>query len=329
MTGVPRVSVVMSVFNGAGRLRETVDSVLAQEESDFEFVIVNDGSTDPDVARTFDRFARQDSRIRLFPQPNLGITRALMRGCEAARGAYVARVDVGDVMLPDRLGAQSDVLDRWPDCAFVSCWTEFCGPEWERLFVRQGEPTPGRPVPVLPARPGGNLQSGPTHHGSVTFRASAYRAAGGYRPDFYYGQDWDLWYRLAERGDFHLIGRVLYRVRVLPEGISAGNARRQRAIGRYSRGALACRMRGEDEASWLARARRIRPRRAGNVSRFRHAAGLYFISACLFRNRDPRFGKYLAAALKANPLLARAWWLAAKAARSRLASGVPRRRGRS
>ena len=51
MTGLPRVSVVMSVFNGSGRLPETVDSVLAQEASGFEFIIVNDGSTDPDVAR--------------------------------------------------------------------------------------------------------------------------------------------------------------------------------------------------------------------------------------------------------------------------------------
>src|SRR6187455_3363395 len=105
MTTTPLVSVVMSVYNGAKCLRDSVQSVLAQEGVDFEFIIVDDGSTDASGS-LLSEFAESDSRVRVIHQHNRGLTRALIQGCAAARGPFIARQDCGDLSLPGRLAAE-------------------------------------------------------------------------------------------------------------------------------------------------------------------------------------------------------------------------------
>ena len=92
----PSVSVIMSVYNGANHLVKSVESILVQEGVDFEFIIVNDGSTD-ESGEILEAFARRDNRIRVIEQENTGLTKALIRGCKEARGKYIARQDVDDV----------------------------------------------------------------------------------------------------------------------------------------------------------------------------------------------------------------------------------------
>ena len=96
------VSVVMSVYNGAKYLRESVESVLSQEGVAFEFIIVNDGSTD-DSGIILAEYAARDDRIRIIEQENTGLTRALIRGCDEAQGKYIARQDADDISMPNRL----------------------------------------------------------------------------------------------------------------------------------------------------------------------------------------------------------------------------------
>ena len=105
----PEVSVVMSVYNGAKYLRESVESILSQKSVDFEFIIVNDGSTD-DSENILDEYAVQDNRIRIIKQKNMGLTQALIRGCNEARGTYIARQDANDVSLQGRLKKQLEYL---------------------------------------------------------------------------------------------------------------------------------------------------------------------------------------------------------------------------
>src|SRR5919197_1200716 len=102
MSDSPEVSVVMSVYNGAANLRETIDSILNQEGVSLEFIIVNDGSTD-ESPRILAEYAERDLRINIIRQENQGLTRALIRGCAAAQGTYIARQDTGDISLPGRL----------------------------------------------------------------------------------------------------------------------------------------------------------------------------------------------------------------------------------
>src|ERR1051325_3509842 len=105
--------------------------------------------------------------------------------------------------------------------AFVSCATEYVGPEGEPLYT--AHPTGRAAAPIMtidPAQPHGVID-GPTHHGSVMFRRDLYERAGGCRAAFRYGQDWDLWYRLGTLGLFQNLDEVLYTARVTPDSISA------------------------------------------------------------------------------------------------------------
>ena len=95
----PEVSVVMSVYNGASHLAATLDSILSQEGVELEFIVVNDGSSDKS-GQILNDYAQRDSRLRIIHQENTGLTRALIRGCDAARGEFIARQDAGDISLP-------------------------------------------------------------------------------------------------------------------------------------------------------------------------------------------------------------------------------------
>ncbi len=309
----PAISVVMSVYDDADYVSGSIDSVLGQTVGDFEFIIVNDGSPDPLVGMILADYASRDSRIRLITKSNEGLTRALIDGCAAAKGKYVARIDVGDVMLPERMAQQRTILDKHSDVVLATCWTECCGPEWEHLYTTKeiGGVSVEMDVwvtDVVPTADTGDLLEGPSHHGSVMIRADAYRAVGGYREAFCYGQDWDLWYRLAERGKFAGVQEVLYRCRIFPEGISMQNAERQRQIHAYSRRAFMARRKGEDETPFLEEAAAVRPRHdegrgsSSVLKRQRLAAGHYFIGEALRRNKDRRCRAYLLMAIRLQPV---------------------------
>jgi hypothetical protein len=138
------------------------------------------------------------------------------------------------------------------------------------------------------------------------FRRDAYERAGGYRAAFYYGQDFDLWYRLAEAGRFQATQAVLYTARITPGSISTAARAQQERLAKLSRAALEARRRGETDDAIVAAAAEVRPVRGG-ASRRTRAAGLYFIGEALRRNGDVRARRYLVRALAAWPLSPRAW----------------------
>jgi glycosyltransferase involved in cell wall biosynthesis len=117
----PRVSVLMPVYNAGPYLAEAIDSILAQTFSDFEFLIIDDGSTDGsgEIIQSYD-----DPRIRyLRNERNLGLVDTLNRGIELARGPYIARMDADDISLPERFERQIDFMDAHPDLG--ACGTAF------------------------------------------------------------------------------------------------------------------------------------------------------------------------------------------------------------
>src|SRR4029078_11605517 len=113
--------------NGAPDLPSTIDSILSQEAVNLELIVVDDGSTD-ESARILEEYCRSDPRVHIVTQENAGLTRALARGCAAARGKFVDRQDVGDISLPKRLFKQLSYIHANPDAALVSCGTRFIGP---------------------------------------------------------------------------------------------------------------------------------------------------------------------------------------------------------
>jgi len=304
------ISVIMSTYNDADCLPVTLDSVLAQDTENLEFIAVNDGSSDRRVEEILSEYQAKDERLQVINKNNEGLTRALMDGCSQAKGKYIARIDAGDAMLPGRLKKQAEVMEKNPDCVFVSSWTEFCGPEWESMWTAKGQPDLDVPVKVLPDDPKDGLTGDIPHHGSVMFRKSAYEKVGGYRAAFYYGQDWDLWYRLAEIGTFQVVQKELYRARFFPNSISMTRKNQQDEISRCSRGAFIARQREEDEAQWLEKASSIRPGQIGQSEKRKSLSfepGFYFIGEALRRQGDVRCRSYLSKAIHHSPGKPRAY----------------------
>jgi glycosyltransferase involved in cell wall biosynthesis len=119
----PQVSIVMPVYNAARHLEQAMNSVLTQSFTDFEFIIVNDGSTDNSESIVS---AYSDERIKYIPLPmNVGLPNALNKGVEAATGKYIARMDGDDICLQDRLAVQKKWLDDHPDTAVTACHIRF------------------------------------------------------------------------------------------------------------------------------------------------------------------------------------------------------------
>ncbi|MCH2175616.1 MAG: glycosyltransferase family 2 protein [Lentisphaeria bacterium] len=100
----------MSVFNGAKCLPYSIQSILDQSYKDFEFIIVDDGSTDT-TAQVLKEYSKCDNRIRVIRQDNAGLPKALIRGCEVAQGNYIARQDADDYSFPTRLQKQVEELN--------------------------------------------------------------------------------------------------------------------------------------------------------------------------------------------------------------------------
>src|SRR5258708_11050635 len=167
------ISAVMGVYNGASTLAGTLDSIVAQTHRHFECLVVDDGSTD-ETPHILAEYAARDSRIRVITQPNAGLTRALIAGCAAASGQYIARHDAGDLSDPRRFELQVHALDADPELVFVSCWTEYAGPDLERLYTARGAGLAIKPIRIVDLRCEHAVTDGPTHHRSALFHHHPY-----------------------------------------------------------------------------------------------------------------------------------------------------------
>lgn len=210
----PAISVVMPVHNGEKYLREAVDSILSQTFQDFEFIVIDDGSTDQSTD-ILNEYARKDARIRLISRENRGVAKSLNEAIALACGAYVARMDADDVSLPQRLEKQLDYLEANPDCVLLGA---------EVLMIdAQGWPiAKGRHVyshcdidEQLLRGDGGGLT-----HPVVMMRTGVVRRIGGYKQEFVTGQDLDLFLRLAEAGRIANLPDILLKWRQHPESIN-------------------------------------------------------------------------------------------------------------
>ena len=187
----PRITVAMSVFNNAPYLAPAIESILAQSFADFEFLIVDDGSTD-DSPAIIDRFAASDARIRAIHQPNRGLIASLNRMIEDARAPLIARMDGDDIALPARFERQVAWLDAHPETGVLGTGC-IC-------IDTRGKPTARTFDNVLTNDAiVEDLRNGPPLcHPSVMMRRDAVRLVGGYHRAYRHCEDYDLWLRLSE-----------------------------------------------------------------------------------------------------------------------------------
>jgi glycosyltransferase involved in cell wall biosynthesis len=212
MISTPTISVVMPAFNAAQFLDEAVCSILDQTFRDFEFIIVDDGSTD-DTAQILQKYAKADSRVRVFPQANEGMIGALNRGCRLSRGEYIARMDADDISLPHRIERQITYLERHPEIGILGTWAsrinengsvvgDWClspNPKvlkWSHFFY----------VCVI--------------HPTVLMRREVLEKLDFYRVDAVHAEDRDLWLRANSLTQFSNVPEILLNYRVWPGGTS-------------------------------------------------------------------------------------------------------------
>lgn len=182
----------MGVFNAAAYLEAAIDSILGQTLRDFEFIIVDDASTDASLA-IVERFAAQDRRIRILRNDtNQGLGVVLHRGVAEARGEFVARMDADDVAMPERLEKQLRYFHEHPD-------TDVLG-SYAMDIDEHGRDTGERRVPTAHARIVALMWSNPLIHPTVMFRRQRVVEAGSYSPAARRRQDYDLWFRCARHG---------------------------------------------------------------------------------------------------------------------------------
>lgn len=203
---VPRVSVLMTTYNGAVFIRQSIDSVLAQSFRDFELIVVDDGSTDTTAAILA---AYDDPRLLVIRNPrNLGIVDARNRGFAAVRGSYVATLDHDDVSCPTRLASQVAYLDSSERVVLVG--TDILISDRGKLYRTEeiGISTPGLMRWRLHV-------DNPLTYSSIMFRAAAVRQLGCFmRKECELADDFDLYHRLLARGEIARLDEALtiYRV---------------------------------------------------------------------------------------------------------------------
>jgi glycosyltransferase involved in cell wall biosynthesis len=200
----------MSVYNGEEHLRKAVDSVLSQTFTDFEFLIIEDGSTDRtlEILRSYD-----DARIRLIVQENRGHVRSLNRALEEAKGEYVARMDADDVSLPERFSSQVAYLDEHPEVGILGSAVVY--------IDRGGRVVGAWEVPTLPGEVSWQLFFGTClAHPSVMMRRDLVLELGSYDDEVLHAEDYDLWARASSLTRLANLGSPLLQRRAWEDSIT-------------------------------------------------------------------------------------------------------------
>ncbi|MBF0107880.1 MAG: glycosyltransferase [Magnetococcales bacterium] len=220
----PDLSVLMSVHDGEAFLSDAIASIHRQTWTDFEFILIDDASTDA-TSRIINAWAARDSRIRpVTNECNLGLTRSLNKGIALARGRWIARLDADDIALPDRLERQRSFLDRHPDIGILGS---------AALVVNPGNDPP-ETCQINPATHEEIcwqlLLVNPFFHSTVMFeRAIALRHP--YDETLRFSQDFELWGRLLRVTRGANLEDPLVRLGRHENRVSVRHARLQSDIG--------------------------------------------------------------------------------------------------
>jgi len=235
----PLVSVVMSVFNSERFLAEAVESILSQSFSDFEFIAINDGSTD-NSGTILDSYQKKDSRLRVFHQENRGLVESLNRGCGVTQGRYIARMDADDISFRDRLSLQVSFMENHPQVGVVGGAVHFISAS-------------GRPLEIC-RHPIGDQEiksalreRNVIWHPTVLMRRDVFIAAGGYRLSFLDAEEYDLWLRIAERSQLANLEQIVLAYRIHPQQISQRKVKQQTLSALAARAAAALRRNGNTD----------------------------------------------------------------------------------
>lgn len=207
----PNVSVVMSVFNAEKYLSIAIESILSQTYVDFEFIIIDDGSTDGSL-KIAQRYEQQDERVVLISRENLGLIASLNEGIDRSKGGYIARMDADDISMPDRLERQVKFIEENNLDVCGSATQGFN--ECKNLDIRLYPESDNDIKFTLMLR-------SPFAHPAVMIKKSALQGLK-YRSNYQYAEDYMLWVELAlARCRMGNIDKVLLKYRIHKDQITA------------------------------------------------------------------------------------------------------------
>lgn len=215
---MPKLSIVMPVFNqDESYLRTAIESILDQSFDDFEFIIIDDGSTDATCLGILDRFSKADARVRLIRnESNSGIVHSLNKALSTASGTYIARMDSDDFSLPERMEKQLAFLERNPDHDLVGSWTAVMDEKGCGIGAIK-PPTDSRSIRNA------ILLGNPIMHPTWMFRASLLDEVGTYDPNAGNAEDYEFLLRIAMLHKIANVPEMLLKYRFNTNGLSFKN----------------------------------------------------------------------------------------------------------
>ena len=185
---MPEISVIMSVYNGEKYLESAVESILSQSFKDFEFIIIDDGSTDKSLDLLKD-FQKRDERVKIISRKNKGLVTSLNEGISMAQGEYIARMDSDDFSKPSRLEKQFGYMK---ENSLVVCGTWAEGIDSTGVKIKDmNYPSKISEIRLF------TLLHNPFIHSSVMFRKDIFEKVEGYKKFFKHIEDYELWTRIV------------------------------------------------------------------------------------------------------------------------------------
>lgn len=223
---MPLVSVLMSNYNTNEQyLREAIESILNQTLTDFEFIIIDDASTDGSL-KVIESYL-YDKRVKIIENKiNLGLAKSLNKGLSIAKGDYIARADSDDIYYPERLEKQVHWMQNHPDYIVCGTWAEMFG-EKSGVYKKQISNQEKYRIQLL----FGNNPA--IIHPSAMFNSLLlYKYHLRYNSDYRYAQDYCMWVECSKHSQLHIFEEVLIKYRVHSDRVSSSKASEQK---KYSR----------------------------------------------------------------------------------------------
>jgi Glycosyl transferase family 2 len=215
----PLVSVTMVVCNAEKFLAEAIESILGQTLRDFEFIIVDFGSTDSSKA-IVTRYLAKDTRIRFREIQNCALPEARNAACSLARGKFIAVMDADDIAVPERFSLQTQFMETHPDVDYLggaTDWIDNAG----RFLCSNNFPAENQAIAT-------ELMTRCTFcHPTVLVRRSAFTSVGGYRRPFTFAHDYDLALRIIDTFRCANLEQVLLKYRIHTDQVSYRKQRSQ------------------------------------------------------------------------------------------------------
>ena len=210
----PLISIIMPAYNAEKHIEEAIYSILIQTYSNFELIIINDGSTDK-TQEIIDKYTKKDSRIKTMKQKNAGVVAAANRAASLAHGEYITRHDADDISFPTKLSDYLATLEKEPSAVLVSGNIEVINDSGEFIYKDYIPPTDEDIKRAL-------LIYNPLANGATLIKKSFFDKVGGYSDVF--AEDLDLWIKLYDKGRFVSTGTFVYRWRISPNGLTSSNS---------------------------------------------------------------------------------------------------------